>query len=99
MSPNRSCKVKSITDYTYCDSWHLKHLGFKPGDQFAVATDIGELKAGDLVRLVGFDDVDNHFGIFVFTKSTNEVLEVRGDFSSPDGSSLSGLKKALSRTE
>ncbi len=87
--------MKKISDYIFYDSWQSKDLDIKPGQEFTVLMDFGDLKKGALVRFVGFDDVDNHFGIFVFTDAKGAVLEVAGDFSGPDHWSFKNLKNAL----
>lgn len=90
--------MKKLTDYNFCKSWQLGELNIKPNDEYVVLCDLGGLKKGDLVRFVGFDDVDNHYGIFVFVDSNDRVLEVSGDCSGPNHSCLRDLKSALSRT-
>ena len=39
------------------------------------------LRTSQFVTFAGFDDVDNHYGIFVFTDLEGTVLEVTGGFS------------------
>jgi len=90
--------MKKITDYCYSSSWQteeLSKLKITPGEKYLVLKDIGDLKKGELVKFVLFDDVDNHYGIFVFTDSADKILEVSGDFSGP--LSIDGLKAALSK--
>lgn len=90
--------MKKISDYIYYNySWQQEQIGIKPNEQFTVVKDVGDLKQGDLVTFVGYDDVDNHYGIFVFTNAKNEVLEVSGDFSCRQGAGLTGLKEALEK--
>jgi len=88
--------VNKISDYRFYDSWVLDELNIRPDEEFLVAEDIGDLKRGQRVTFLGFDDVDNHYGIFVFVDPHGEVLEVAGDFSGPKHSSMTNLKLALS---
>lgn len=87
--------MKKISDYIFYSSWQIADADVKPNERFTVTRDIGDLKTGESVVFIGFNDVDNHFGIFVFTNEKNEVLEVSGDFSSPRSSSLHNLKNSL----
>lgn len=88
--------MKKISDYIlFYDSWQLRELNLKPGEEYLVVTDLGHIKKDNLVKFIGFDDVDNHYGIFVFTDSDGNVLEVSGDFSG--SSSLKRLEAALSK--
>lgn len=89
--------MKKLTDYNLCNSWQPSELGIKPDEDYFVLHDVGGLHKGDVVRFVGFDDVDNHYGIFVFVDATGQVLEVSGDCSGPNHSCLTNLKAALSR--
>jgi len=87
--------MKQLADYTFYNAWQLKDLAIQPLDTFRVLANVGQLKQGQVVKFIGFDDVDNHYGIFVFTDADGNVLEVNGDFSGP--SSLQTLKAALAR--
>ena len=87
--------MKKRDHHTFYDSWQLRELQIEPGQQFVAQIDLDDLKKGTVLTFTGFDDVDNHFGIFVFTDADNNVLEVRGDFSGP--ASLQKLKMALSK--
>ena len=89
--------MKKLTDYIFYDSWQLSELDIKPDEEYLVLSDVGDLKKGESVRFVGFDDVDNHYGIFVFVDASGRVLEVSGDCSGRDHSCITGLKAALSR--
>ncbi|HBF50358.1 MAG TPA: hypothetical protein DDX04_08295 [Massilia sp.] len=90
--------MKKISDYRFHDSWVLDELDIRPDEEFLVAKDIGDLKEGQRVTFLGFDDVDNHYGIFVFVDPDGKVLEVAGDFSGPRHSSMTNLKLSLSKT-
>jgi hypothetical protein len=70
--------VKKISDYVFSNAWAIGPL--KSYEKYVVVADLGELKRGDIVKFIGFADVDNHFGIFVFTDKDGRVLEVSGDF-------------------
>ncbi|MDN4058128.1 hypothetical protein QPK31_07775 [Massilia sp. YIM B02769] len=89
--------MKKISDYRFYDSWVLDELDIRPDEEFLITNDIGDLKEGQRVTFVGFDDVDNHYGIFVFVDADDKVLEVPGDFSGPRHSSMTNLKLALSK--
>jgi hypothetical protein len=89
--------MKKISDYVFFDSWQIKELNLKPGNEYFIANDICDLKKRTIVKFVGFDDIDNHYGIFVFTDPDGAFLEVWGDFSSPNHGRTLELKKALSR--
>jgi hypothetical protein len=88
--------MKQLTDYRFYDSWQLDELGLKPGETYRVGTDVGDLKQGQSVTFAGFDDVDNHYGIFVFVSGDGAVLEVSGDCSGRDHTCLKNLRAALS---
>lgn len=89
--------MKNITDYVFSHSWQLNELNMRPGEEFSVLADLCDLRQGEVVRFIGFDDVDNHYGIFVFTSVDGAVLEVSGDFSGPGHSQLQALKASLAR--
>lgn len=89
--------MKKLIDYNFSYSKKPSDLDPKPDQKYLVLTDVDDLKKGEVVKFVGFDDVDNHFGIYVFTDAKGTILEVSGDFC---GDSLfNELKSALSRTE
>jgi len=88
--------MKKISDYNFSDSWTVKELNLKPNPEYLVLENVGDLKKDQLVKFVGFDDVDNHYGIFVFVDADGKVLEVSGDFSGATHSSMVNLKRALS---
>jgi len=89
--------MKQIADYNFIDSWAVDELGVEPNEEYLVLNDFRQLKKGQLVRFVGFDDVDNHYGIFVFADADGNLLEAYGDFSSATHSSMTELKSALSK--
>ena len=83
--------------YTFHDSWQLKELNLVPNERYRVLYDVGDLKKGEIVSFIGFDDVDNHYGIFVFNNDSGKILEVTGDFSGPNHSRMVALGGALSK--
>lgn len=87
--------MKTISDYIFSTMWQLATLGLQPNATYSVLADLGDLRKGDVVTFVGFDDVDNHYGIFVFTDANGSVLEVSGDFSGPQHTAVKNLKAAL----
>ncbi|MCC2960443.1 hypothetical protein LK540_08360 [Massilia sp. IC2-278] len=89
--------MKKITDYNFSDAWAVREVNLKTNEEYLVVNDLGDLKKGDLVKFVGFDDVENHYGVFVFVDANGTILEVSGDFSSPTHSSMTNLKLALSK--
>ncbi|PTU73464.1 hypothetical protein DBO85_14145 [Pseudomonas mangrovi] len=89
--------VKTITDYVFSNSWQLNELNMRPGDEYSVLADLCDLRQGEVVRFIGFDDVDNHYGIFVFIRADGAVLEVSGDFSGPGHAHLQGLRASLAK--
>lgn len=89
--------MKKVTDYIFYDSWVLKELAMESGAEYIVLQDLCDLRKGQVVKFIGFDDVDNHFGRFVFTNQDGAVLEVDGDFSSSEHSRFKELKNALSK--
>jgi len=89
--------MRNISDYIFSYSKKPSDRDPKTGQEYLVLTDIGELRKGALVKCVGFADIDNHYGIQVFTGANDEILEVAGDYSG--GSLLEKLKSALTRTE
>jgi hypothetical protein len=89
--------MKKLSDYIFGSAWQPGNLGMKPYEEFVVLFDLGDLKKGAVVKFIGFDDVDNHYGIFVFVDQKDKVLEVSGDCSGPNNSCLRDLRIALSR--
>lgn len=89
--------MKKMADYIFFDSWQTNELSIKPNVEYLVLNDLGDLRKGELVKFIGFDDVDNHFGIFVFLNSEGGILEVSGDFSGSNHSCMKDLKLALSK--
>lgn len=90
--------MKNLTDYIFYESWQLQALNIAPGEAYAVLADVGDLKKGTIVKFAGFQDVDNHYGIFVFTGADGKVLEVAGDCAGADHPCLRDLKAALSQS-
>jgi len=82
-----------LSDYIFDSASQFKHVNLTSYKEYLVLVDIGDLKKGDVVKFIGYAEVDNHYGIFVFTDSAGGVLEVSGDFSR---SALEELRRALS---
>ena len=92
--------MRAISDYNFGNSWVLAAMGLRPEAECAVTADVGDLRAGSVVRFLGFDDVDNHHGIFVFSDDSGRgLLEVSGDFSSDAHSAFRALKASLRISE
>ena len=87
--------MKNISDYDFYDSWQPVELDLKPGLDYDVLMDLCELKKGTKVQFSGFCDIDNHYGVFVFTDMNGELLEVRGDFCTSKHNSFINLRAAL----
>ncbi|MFP5391230.1 MAG: hypothetical protein ACLGI6_06750 [Gammaproteobacteria bacterium] len=89
--------MRKLSDYIFYDSWLLRELNMQANEEYRVLMDVGELKKDASVKLIGFDDVDNHYGIVVFTDQNGNILEVPGDYSGRNHSSVEDLKSALSK--
>ena len=88
--------TRKRADYNLHDHpWTLGELAIRTGQQYVARTDLGDLKQGDVVQFVGFDDVDNHYGIFLFTDATGNLLEVAGDFAGPNHPRFKELEMGL----
>ena len=87
--------MKKLTDFIFYASWQVKEMGLKVGAWYLAANDLSELKAGDIVKFEGFEDVDNHYGRFVFTDKSGNVRVVDGDFSSQERHKFKLLKDTL----
>ncbi|MCD2515217.1 hypothetical protein LQ564_02695 [Massilia sp. G4R7] len=87
--------MKALSDYNFCNSWVLREVNLTPNEDYLVLMDVGELKQGERVRFVGFDDVDNHYGIFVFVDAQDRILEVSGDCAGENHSCVQNVKRAL----
>lgn len=88
--------MRKLIDYTFHDSWQLKELSLQKGSEYLVLKDLCDLRRRQKVTFLGFSDVDNHFGIFVFTDSLGAILRVSGDFSSSGHSRFNELRSAVS---
>jgi hypothetical protein len=91
-------ELRKLAGYRFHDSWQPSELCLNPGKKYHVRMNVGDLKTGQRVTFAGFDDVDNHFGIFVFLNAAGEVLEVSGDCSGREHTCLRELRAALSPT-
>ena len=89
--------MKKVTDYIFSQSWQLEQLNLVQGADYIVLNNMGDLRKGKIVKFAGFDDVDNHYGIFVFTDATGKVIEVKGDFSGRNHPNIKQLELAIKR--
>lgn len=89
--------MKKPSDYNFCNSWVLREVNLTPNEDYLVLMDLDDLKQGERVKFVGFDDVDNHYGIFVFLDADARVLEVSGDCAGANHSCVQNVKRALAR--
>lgn len=84
--------MKKLSDYNF-STYGGNKRGLQWNEQYVVLKDIGQLKQGEQVKFIGYDDVDNHYGIFVFVDENDNILEVNGDFCGAD--STKELETAL----
>ncbi|UTA48330.1 hypothetical protein L1F30_02010 [Simiduia sp. 21SJ11W-1] len=88
--------MKKVTDFIFYDSWHVKEIGLTVGSFYLAKNDLRELKVGEVIKFAGFEDVDNHYGRFVFTNQSGQVVVVDGDFCTKDHPDFKQLKETLS---
>jgi len=91
--------MKQLSDYMFSSAWQIDALNITSYEDYVVLKDVGDLRTGEVVKFIGFADVDNHYGIFVFTDSEGRVLEVPGDYSGRNSSKMAALKAALSKKQ
>ncbi len=89
--------MKLLTEYIFYNAWQETRLNLTAGDCFTVTQALGKLSCGDEVTYVGFEDVDNHYGIFVFKNQKNQALEIGGDFSTLSDQFISEFNTALQK--
>jgi len=89
--------MKKISDYIFSNSWQLEKLDLIQGSDYLILNDVGDLRKDQIVKFSGFDDVDNHYGIFVFIDPAGKILEVKGDFSGPEHHSFKELQSAIKK--
>lgn len=89
--------MKKVTDYIFSNSWQLEQLNLVQGSSYLALNDIDDLRKDQTVKFAGFDDIDNHYGIFVFIDSQGQILEVKGDFSGPEHSKFKELRLAIEK--
>lgn len=66
-----------------------------PGRRYRVREALQDLPRGAIVRFELFDDIDNHYGRYVFTAEDGRELAVKGDFSTPSRSPLGETHRYL----
>ncbi len=91
--------MKKLSDYNFCDSWVFREVDLESYAEYVVLADLCDLKKGERVKFIGFDDVDNHYGIFVFVDADGAVREVYGDFAGRTHPRLLELKAAIARAQ
>ncbi|MCH8498452.1 MAG: hypothetical protein LAT63_08230 [Marinobacter sp.] len=87
--------MAEITDHNFINAWQNHELGLAPGNRYRFRLDIGAIKAGEQLRFLGFNAVDNHHGVFVFRRENGESVELRGDYASNTHWAFLALKEAL----
>jgi hypothetical protein len=65
------------------------------GHRYRVLQSIGELREGMVVSFIGFDDIDNHYGVYEFAGPDGAKLGVGGDYSTPRNSPLGQAHRYL----
>jgi len=70
-----------------------------PGRRYRVRETIQDLVRGSTVRFEIFDDIDNHYGRYVFTAEDGSELAVTGDFSTLSRSPLGETHRYLEELE
>lgn len=65
------------------------------GKRYRVRETIGQLERGTIVKFVGFDDIDNHWGCYDFVTMDGKPVGVSGDYSSLRGSPLAETHRYL----
>ena len=69
------------------------------GQRYRVLQSIGELREGMVVRFIGFEDIDNHYGVYEFAGPDGSKLAVGGDYSTPRNSPLGQAHRYLKPVE
>lgn len=69
------------------------------GRRYRVRESIGGLVAGRVVTFSAFDDVDNHFGRYVFVEESGVEVSVDGDYSVPVRSPLGATARYLEEVD
>jgi len=67
--------------------------------RYRVLEKVGELAAGDEVTFKGLDDIDNHYGEYLFERVDGKRLVVGGDCSTPENGPLGDAHLYLARVE
>lgn len=88
--------MKELSDFIFSDSWVLQELDLIRGEYYMALKSIDLVRKGMAVRFEGFDDVNNHFGILVFTHQ-GTIMEIKGDFCNPEGSTIQEIKMGLKK--
>jgi hypothetical protein len=65
------------------------------GRRYRVLQPIRQLSAGEVVTYQGFDDVDNHYGRYLFAGPDGRELVVDGDCSTPSNGPLGAVHRYL----
>ncbi|HMU66802.1 MAG TPA: hypothetical protein PKE57_06645 [Cellvibrionaceae bacterium] len=87
--------MKNVYDYVFSQSWQTQELQLQQGVQYPIFTELGPFKPGEMAIFLGFEDIDNHYGKFVFKKHDGEIVEFPGDYSGPTHTSFLQIKCAL----
>lgn len=90
--------MKNVYDYVFSHSWQPQKLQLQQGAQYHVFTELGPFKPGEMAIFLGFEDIDNHYGKFVFKKPDGEIVEFPGDYSGPTHSSFLKIKCAFTKS-
>lgn len=91
----RESVMADMTAHNFIDAWQNHELGLEPGNRYRFRLDIGAIKTGEQLSFLGFNAVDNHYGVFVFQRLNGERVELRGDYASSAHRAFLALKEAL----
>jgi hypothetical protein len=87
--------MKNFSNFEFSNSWQVTELNLKQGERYKILLDLASISAGEIAIFLGFEDIDNHHGNFVFQKLSGQIVEISGDYSGRDHSSYLKIKNAL----
>ncbi len=66
-----------------------------PGSRYRVIGKLRGFARGEVVRFEGFDDIDNHYGEYIFVTDGGRSVTIGGDYSTPERSPLAEVYRVL----
>ena len=87
--------MKVLSDFEFSNSWQVVELELKQGVKYEILQNLGSFTPGEMVIFLGYEDIDNHYGNFVFQKIDGEIVEFHGDYCSTNHSSYLKIQNAL----